>query len=309
MKLNNTKRLTRYGTWLILIGMSMTARAQQQAIPIWPGPAPGSESWTWKEVEFTNAQKEKMVRNVVQPTLTPFLPNRTHSTGTAVIVSPGGGFRFLSWQTEGTEVAQWLSDHGIAAFALKYRLVNTGANEEEFSKATTEMFKAIARLANSGKLEDLGAGSIPALAAADDRQAVRVVRQHVLEWGIAPDRIGLLGFSAGAMVTDDVALHHDAGSRPNFAAAIYGTPFGDVTVPADAPPLFILCANDDPIGFSLLSARLFSAWRAAEEPVELHIYTKGGHGFGMRKQGLPSDHWIERFADWLEEEGLLKPWQ
>lgn len=307
MKMNLRRQFTRSGVWLALMCICMTARAQRQAIPIWPGTAPGSENWNWKEVDYTGPQGEKMVRNVVQPTLTPFLPKRTNSTRTAVIVCPGGGFRFLSWQNEGTDVAQWLSDRGIAAYVLKYRLVGTGTTDEDFAKALGKMSIAIGRLAISGKLEDLEAGEIPSLAAEDLRAAVRTLRHHAFDGSVAPDHIVILGFSAGAMIVNDVALHHDEGSRPNFAAAIYGAPFGEFTVPADAPPLFILCANDDPVGFGLLSIRLYSAWKTPGKPVELHIYSKGGHGFGMKKQGLPVDHWIERFADWLTMQGLLEP--
>src|ERR1043166_6573978 len=115
---------------IILSGVSMMAYAEQMVLPIWPGAAPGSETWTQKEVTYQNPQKEAMVRNVVRPTLTAFLPERSKANGTAVIVCPGGGFRFLSWQTEGTEVARWLADHGVAAFVLKYRLVDTGRSEE-----------------------------------------------------------------------------------------------------------------------------------------------------------------------------------
>ena len=131
-----------------------------------------------------------------------------------------------------------------------------------------------------------------------------MVRERATEWGIALDRIGIIGFSAGSTVTVSVALEHDAGSRPDFAGAIYGAGRQDVPVPADAPPLFILCADDDLMA-SPESVRLYSDWKAAGHPVELHIYSKGGHGFGMNKQGLPSDTWIDRFGDWLRVQGLL----
>src|SRR5690242_11734197 len=110
------RAIARYAIAAILLGVSMTAHAQQPVLPVWPDIAPGSENWKQKEVEYLNPQKEKIVRNVVRPTLTAFLPDRSKANGTAVIVCPGGGFRFLSWQTEGTEVAEWLRDHGVAAF-------------------------------------------------------------------------------------------------------------------------------------------------------------------------------------------------
>jgi acetyl esterase/lipase len=133
----------------------------------------------------------------------------------------------------------------------------------------------------------------------DGCQAVRLARAHAAEWGLDPQNIGIMGFSAGGMVTLSTALHFDPSSRPDFAAPIYSAPPLEAPVPADAPPLFLLCAADDEMA-SAVSTRFYSAWRAAGRPVELHIYAKGGHGFGMNQQSLPSDHWIERFADWLQ---------
>jgi acetyl esterase/lipase len=131
-----------------------------------------------------------------------------------------------------------------------------------------------------------------------------VVREHAGEWGIKPDRIGIMGFSSGGVVSTGVATEHDAASRPNFAASIYGPVLGSVKVPMDAPPIFICCASDDPLVPSRDSVRLYSAWQGAGKSAELHIYAKGGHGFGG--QGLPSDTWIDRFSDWLGQQGFLK---
>ncbi len=302
--------LNLHGVLAVLFGLSMIVSAQKQVIPVWPGVAPGSENWTQKEVEYLNPQKQTMIRNVVRPTMTAFMPDRSKANGTAVIVCPGGGFRFLSWQSEGTEVAQWLRDRGVAAFVLKYRLLDTGATEAEFQKALAELFSMISRISSGDSstpaINDIAMQNIITMAATDGKQAIKVVREHASEWGIALDRVGIMGFSAGGLLTDEVALHHDAESRPDFVAPIYGAPFAQVSVPPDAPPMFILCANDDPLASSG-SARLFSEWKAAGKAVELHVYSKGGHGFGMNKQGLPADHWIDRFSDWLEVQGLLKP--
>jgi acetyl esterase/lipase len=296
--------------WMAVLGVVVTAvqaSAQQMVIPVWPGVAPGSESWSQKEVEYLNG-KQKMVRNVVAPTLTAYLPERTHANGTAVVICPGGGFHFLSWDSEGTEVAKWLQARGVAAFVLKYRLIDTGATEPEFQRHLNILF---GRKSADGKevvqtpAEEAERKAIPALASADGRQAMKVVRQRASEWGIAPDRIGILGFSAGGAVTMGVVMNADVDSRPNFAAPIYGGDTGGAPVPTDAPPLFILVANDD-TGASLGSIRLCSEWKSAGKSVELHIYSKGGHGFGMNKRGLPVDTWIERFGDWLNVQGLLK---
>lgn len=250
----------------------------------------------------------KVVRNVAQPTLTVFLPDPATRNGTlaattgtastsaltAVIVCPGGANHFLAIEHEGTEVARWLNQRGIAVFLLKYRLVQTG---NDFPQCIGE------HLSDPKKKAELVEPIYP-LIAADGCRAVRLVREHADQWGIAPGRTGIMGFSAGGMVTLSVALHYDAASRPDFAAPIYSAPPPDAPIPADAPPLFLLCAADDNMA-AAVSTQYYAAWRSAGHPVELHIYAKGGHGFGMHTQGLPSDHWIERFAEWLEAQGFL----
>ena len=288
---------------------SVSASAQDLVIPVWPGAAPGSEDWSQKEVEYLNG-KQRMVRNVVKPTLTVYLPDRAKANGTAIVICPGGGFRFLSWDSEGVEVAKWLMERGVSAFVLKYRLVDTGATEEEFQKRVADLFRG-PNSRNTGneppdpRQEELKR-KVPSLAAADGREAVKIVRRRAAEWGIAPDRIGIMGFSAGGAVTMGVVMEHSEDSRPNFAAPIYGGGTNNAPVPPDAPPLFILVANDDK-GASVGSAKLYTEWKTADKPAELHIYSKGGHGFGMNKRGLPVDSWIERFGDWLAVQGLLKP--
>jgi acetyl esterase/lipase len=290
--------------YLVIIGG--IARAQQQVIPLWPGVAPGSENWTQKEVQYLNDQKQQMVRNVVTPTLTIYTADPAKANGTAVIVAPGGGFRFLSWQTEGTEVAEWLAARGVTVFVLKYRVMNTGATQEEFQQSLAILFREISNTtnpANAGKPEGNIFGSramadAEALAQEDGRQAIRLVRKRAAEWRIKPDRIGIMGFSAGGMVTLGTALQYDKESRPDFTGAIYA-PWSGGTVPADAPPMFVLAAGDDGLA-SPGSVQTYLAWKAAGKQAELHIYSKGGHGFGMQKKGLPVDSWIERFGDWME---------
>ena len=269
--------------------------AGPQVIPLWPGGAPGSEDWTQQEQVSVMPQGGlKVIRNVSQPTLTAYLPDPQIATGTAVIVCPGGAFHFLAYEHEGTQVAAWLNAHGIAAFMLKYRLIPTSDN---FAAEVQE------RLADREKM----AGPMRMLAPlilADSQQAVRLVRQRAAEWRIAPDRIGVMGFSAGGAVTMAVTLDHDASSRPDFAAPIYAAHFGEIPVPADAPPLFLVHASDDPLIPASISTAIYGAWQAAGRSAELHIYAHGGHGFGMNKLGLPMDGWIERFGDWLGALGL-----
>jgi acetyl esterase/lipase len=286
--------------------------ARPAVIPVWPGKAPGSEKWTQQESELrSDWDGHRIVRNVVRPTLTAFWPDRSKANGTAVIVCPGGGFRFLAWEVEGTQAAEWLRARGVAAFVLKYRLIDTGASEEEFRRSMRDLLKSILerqKNVDPGKRPALPEEmrKMNALAAADGRRAVRVVREHAAEWGVQPDRVGILGFSAGGLVTTGVATEYDAASRPNFAAPIYGPGLGGVKVPGDAPPLFVLCAGDDALVPAGESVRLYSEWKAAGKSAELHVYARGGHGFGMRKQGLPCDGWIDRFGDWLGQQGLLQ---
>lgn len=272
-----------------------TTSSPPTIIPLWPDGAPGSEDWTQQETQIQHpADDIQIVVNVTQPTLTAYFPDPAIANGTAVVICPGGAYHLLAIDHEGHEVAAWFTKRGIAAFVLKYRLIRTGSDLE------TEVRE---HLSDRSKMAALMQPLRP-LILADAQQSIRLVRQHAAEWSIQPDRIGIMGFSAGGGVTSSVALEHDAESLPNFAAVIYGAPGEEVAVPADAPPLFLLCADDDLMA-STRSVQLYSTWKAAGRPVELHIYSKGGHGFGMKTQGLPSDQWIERLGEWLQAQGLL----
>ena len=163
-------------------------------------------------------------------------------------------------------------------------------------------------LADGQKFHEM-LGKVVPLAVADGLAAVTYVRQHASEWGVSPDRVGIIGFSAGGAVTAGVAFHYLPEGRPAFVAPIYAPALGfskDATVPADAPPMFVAAATDDDLGLAPVSVFLYEKWIAAHKSAELHLYAKGGHGFGMRKQNLPTDHWIDRFADWLELQGWLQ---
>ena len=267
----------------------MDTHISPQVIPLWPAGAPGSESWDWTEDETIIPPSLKVVRNVAQPTLTVHLPDPALANGKAVIVAPGGAFHFLSIDMEGHDVARWLNARGIAAFVLKYRLIHTGA---DFPAVVWQTLNDEQKMAGLMQM-------LAPLAIADGLQSIRLVRRRAAEWGIRPDRIGIMGFSAGGMVTVNAALHYAADSRPNFAAPVYSAGWEPCPIPPDAPPLFLLCANDDEMA-TTNSLRLYSEYKAAGQTVEMHIYSRGAHGFGMTKQGLPSDTWIERFADWLE---------
>ena len=276
-----------------------SAAHAQKVIRLYPGAAPGSENWTHQEKEyFSTIWNTQVVTNVSQPTLTAYLADPAIRNGTSVIICPGGAFHALSINSEGIDVAKWLNGKGVTAFVLKYRLVPTGEDGVK---------EAMARLNNRQKLDEANAAVIP-MAVADGLAAVSYVRKHATEFGISPTRIGLMGFSAGGTVTASVTFSYTAENRPDFVAPIYAYmgAVKETVVPKDAPPMFIAAATDDQLDLAPDSINLYGKWLAAKKPVELHMYSKGGHGFGMRKQNLPSDQWIDRFGDWLQVQGLLK---
>ena len=297
--------------FLLAAGFS---HAQTTVVTLYPNGAPGSEKWTQKEVEYAiGSSGTKGVRNVVKPTITVYLPSAERATGTSVVVAPGGAFRMLSWEFEGTMVADWLQQHGIAAFVLKYRLTDTGT-DEEFAQSQARgggAGRGAGGPGRGGAAPDRGGApggqaEIRAMAAADGLQAIKVVRERAADWRIDPNKIGIMGFSAGGYVAVEAALQHTAETRPEFVASIYGCCItaSEIKVPDDAPPMFFLHAYNDPV--SAASPSLFLAWKAANKPAELHTYAAGGHGFGMLKHDLPSDGWIERFGDWLHYQKLMK---
>ncbi len=269
-----------------------------EIVPVWPDGVAGTENGSHSEQEtllppLLGAEQSLIVRNVTQPTLLAYLPDPSVANGTAVIVCPGGCFAFLSIETEGTDVAYRLNERGVAVFVLKYRLTPTPVCDEEFLQQLPQIVQNVEQMMSQAPI-----GII------DGKQALKVVRERASAWGINPERIGILGFSGGGVITIAAATQYDADTRPEFAAPIYAPVWQKLTVPVDAPPLFIALANDD-LAIADGSMPLYSAWKAAGHPVELHIYSNGGHGFGMTKQGLPSDHWIERFGEWLAVQDFL----
>jgi acetyl esterase/lipase len=282
---------------LLLFAASLASA--QDVIPLYQGTPPGSVPENYPEKEyFSKIWNTEVVSNVTKPTLTVFKPVPEQKNGTAVVVVPGGGFMALSINSEGNDVAKYLAAKGVTAFVLKYRLAHTGED-------ATQEFTTL--IADRQKFGEIIGKTIP-LCNADGLAAVTYVRQHASEWGVSPDRVGILGFSAGGEVAAAVAFQYTAESRPAFIAPIYAaaTRFKDAAVPADAPPMFVAAATDDQLGLAPDSILLYEKWAAAHKSVELHMFAKGGHGFGVRKQNLPTDHWIDRFAEWLDLQGWLK---
>lgn len=268
--------------------------APQKAIPIWPGQAPGTENWNAPEeatdVTLPNIGKIHVITNVTVPTLTVVRPRAGKVNGTAMVILPGGSFRALAWDVDGLETAQWLADQGITAFVLKYR-VRPPQKGESFGESLDDFARATR--------------ARRAIAVADAEQAIRFVRSHARQYGILPGRVGVIGFSAGAMATVEVALAKDPAVRPDFAVPMYGAALtGEIPGPG-APPLFIGAAQDDPQLPAVNSVEIFQRWTRAGLPAELHIYEKGGHGFGFRRHHLPVDNWPAAFRLWLTSRGYV----
>ncbi|MET0663822.1 MAG: hypothetical protein ABWZ42_11880 [Ilumatobacteraceae bacterium] len=253
-------------------------------IRLWDGVAPGSEEWTHDEqpVAVTWGGAGERVRNVVVPTMTAYLPEQP--TDRAVLVLPGGAMHFLSMESEGREVATFLSARGIATFVVKYRLVPTPPDDADFEAALVTAFgSGIDAILNT---------AVP-LAAADAERATAMVRDR----GFA--HVTMLGFSAGASVT--VELIAASPHPPDAAALVYLPFFTDRPGVATKPPVFGAAASHDPLGIDG-SLAVHSAWRTASRPVELHLFERGGHGFGMSRTGLPCDQWPELFLAWLQSQ-------
>ncbi len=276
---------------LLVTGVSQ-AGEQPAVIPLWSGGAPGSEGKTDPELIVEQSKTgghDRRVSRIHNPTLTVYLPPRDQSTGAAVVICPGGAHRVLAIDHEGYEVAEWLNSIGVAAMVLKYRLAQTP---------------------NAGYKVDPHALN-------DAQRALRLVRSHASEWGIDTKRVGILGFSAGGEVAALAGTKIDEASagaadpvdrlsaRPDFMALVYpGAKAETLTITKQAPPVFLLVADDDRIADRSLA--LYHAFKKAGVSTELHVYARGGHGFGMHKTTLPVARWTARLEDWMADRGLLK---
>lgn len=276
---------------------AISVPAQPGAIELGTGPLPNAtarESWHGQYGSV-------FARNVTVATLTPFLPDPAKATGAAVIVAPGGGFTTLSMQNEGWDVAKALAAQGVAAFVLKYRLNQTPQDLAGYENAMRQRSSG-AGAAPRPSPAQMMANLAPQIA--DAQAAFALIRKRGAEWKVNPTRIGMIGFSAGAMLTMATTLNGQS-AKPAFIGIIYG-PLAPVTVPADAPPMFVALAADDPlVGNS--GTGLIDSWRAAKRPVEFHLYEQGGHGFGMYKKSTTSTGWFEAFSRWLGMHGMLTP--
>jgi len=272
---------------ILLHSIPAFAQEQPQEIPLWPKGAPGFEN----RRNEPQMAKDWWVRNIHNPSITVYLPPKEKATGAAVVICPGGGHRELVFNAEGRDAAVYLNSIGVAAFALKYRLAREENSPYSLDKHPRE----------------------------DAYRAMRLVRSRAKEWNIAPNRVGMMGFSAGGEVVAMVAYQSGDGApnapdaidrlngKPNFQILIYPGPLGIPDVlPADAPPAFLLAAIDDPC-CAEPTLNLLQKYHAAKIPAEAHIYAQGSHAFNMgnRSQFKTISTWPQRLADWLADSGIL----
>jgi endo-1,4-beta-xylanase len=284
-------------TFVILACVVLTFAAAQPVaaeppvVPLWADGAPGSEEHRNEPERLVPGyEKEGWMSRIHNPSLTVYLPPAEKSTGAAVIVAPGGGHQFLAIQHEGFQVGEWLAEHGIAGFVLKYRLYRPEGSPYRREHPI-----------------------------ADGERAVRLVRSRANEWHVRPNRIGFLGFSAGGDLTMAVVGQSDPGnpaaadpidrlsSRPDFQVLLYpgGVDQALSKVSADTPPTQLICAVDDRDDVAAGLPNLYLALKKAGVPVELHIFASGGHGFGIRPGPAAVNHWPDRLVDWMRDIGML----
>ena len=295
---SNLVRAGMVGLWIVSAGISLAAEPTS-VIHVWSGKAPGEVKDFGPEVTQPPKAGEEppttRVTNISSPTMSVFLPPAEKRNGTSVVICPGGGYRILAWDKEGTEVAAWLNSVGVSAFVLKYRTPTADRQPSWLAPAQ------------------------------DAQRAVSVVRHRASEWNLAEDRIGLLGFSAGGSTAAQAALKSHArlyevtddadrtSCRPDFVALIYpaylvddkGQLKPDLIVTKETPPMFLAHAFNDGISCEN-SVQLFLALKKAAVPADLHIYSAGGHGFGLRPSDQPASTWPQRCEDWMKQRGLLQ---
>lgn len=278
---------------LVVILMAFTVTAQE--VIMLPNTNNTDLRWEGMEKEYFSSQWEtQVITNVSVPSMEVFRANPTLANGSAVIIAPGGGLFAHSILKEGNDVAKWLVQKGITAFVLKYRLYPTGEDGVQEIMALQE------------KVVPLAQQVLP-LAVEDGVNALAHVRRNAAEYGIDPNKVGFMGFSAGGAVTMGVTFGRDADNAPNFIVPVYPwmSIFESYEVPEEAPPMLAICASDDPLLLAADTAKLYLEWIDEGHIAEMHLYSKGGHGFGMQRQGLPSDDWIQRFYEWARAEGLV----
>jgi acetyl esterase/lipase/lysophospholipase L1-like esterase len=294
----NTMKKNILSVFILLLASMATY--SQETINVFQSKAPGSENWEYPEKELKDPRSgNKITFNVSTPTLSIYLPEKSKATGTAMLIAPGGAFHILSMDSEGHEVAKMLQAKGVAAFVLKYRTVKLISEDP-----MQELFK---KMSDFKKLDEENA-PIVSLAIEDAKEALQIIRNNSEKYDIDPKKVGMMGFSAGGTLTLGTFYASPEAAKPNFIAPIYPyVPAVDYlkNIPKTPTPIFIAAASDDQLGFVPANTQLYLEWKAANNPAELHVYEKGGHGFGMNKQKIPTDTWHERLIEWMKMHGYL----
>jgi acetyl esterase/lipase len=285
-------KLVRVGVWLVLtLWCSVGAVAEPSIMFLWPNGAPGSEGKMAPETVRVTPEGDHVVSGVHRPSITVYLPSKDKATGASVVIIPGGGHAELWMDHEGYRVGQWLIDHGVAAFVVKYRLAK-----------------------QPGSNYTIDGNELP-----DVQRAIRLVRSRASEWSIDPKRIGVMGFSAGGELAALASTRYDRGnaggadaidrqsSKPSFQALIYpGIPH-EMKFSRETPPAFLLCGGDDRPGISGGLPELYLEMKRSGISAELHVFAGVGHGFGLRETNHgPVAGWLDLFYGWLGKQGFLK---
>ena len=281
-----------------------------ETIALWPDGPPTVIEHVPDEVAYEVrsgvAEGTVFLRNISEPTLTVFAPSKETANGRGAIVAPGGGWTINAWSHEGLDVARWLAGLGVSVFLLKYRVQASNPDQAAFEAQMAATDAGLAAPIPKAKRPHAIADLISTnaylqarmVAAEDGRRAIAL--EHASRFDVRPETLGMIGFSAGAFLAVDVALDPRA-EQLAWIAPIYGGETQGASVPEEAPPLFTAVAEDD-ILVNIVEG-LHADWTAADRPSELHAFARGGHGFGMVKQGLPSDSWTDLFQAWLDDLG------
>lgn len=297
-----------------LLGQTFPAKLKTgEVINLYSGNAPGSENWKQPE-DTTDIQGHKVVFNVSEPSMEVYLPENSKATGAAMLVCPGGGFAMLSIDVEGKMVAERLASEGITAFVLKYR--TTQMTKEDGSRITNpiELFQSMLGLMAQAKIKvaALNGGKegltidwcrvldVTPMAFADADKAMTIIRTNTQKWGLNPDKIGIMGFSAGSVITLHQIQNHTTDSRPDFAGVIYGGWGNDFKVPEDACALF-MCSPTNDIFSTEESMNVFTGYKSLKKPVDLHYFNDCDHGFGAQTTGKSVDAWLTLMLNFMKD--------
>lgn len=294
--------------FIVLFIAGMTCARAQEEYKIYDGVAPGSEGASYEELEIPSPWRgNPLILNVTEPTITVYKPEAEVNTGAAMIIAPGGGNMYLTWKEEGINVAQWFQRHGVTGIVLKYRTSFMGNNEEEVHDNMQKFFSGMSDFSKEGekaakekRITQTRPSSVPfekTIQGDDGRQAIAYVRTHATEFGIDPDRIGIMGFSAGGALTCNVMAFNDELSKPNLTAPIYGA--RAMALPENPVPTFI-CAPEFDLGSPDGAIELYKVYQQAKIPAELHFITDASHGNGLLYNGQEWNEFIELLYNFMK---------